>query len=132
MMQNIFPLLSKVLWSRINSCYSKLFSNLKRKEHNIIIIKVICSHMDPMYIETLYNTVYLLMSNKSSNFNIKMNIEFKKQEKVTTSFVNTEVAALSESCVCLNLLIKKNYIIMSAVSISLLIFWILNSKIQKM
>ena len=29
--QNLFSLLSKVLWSRINSCYSILFSNLKEK-----------------------------------------------------------------------------------------------------
>ena len=45
------PLLMKELWSRIKS-YFKLFSNQKQKEHNIII-RVICSHIGPMYIETL-------------------------------------------------------------------------------
>ena len=36
-MQNIFPLLSKALWLRINSCYSMLFSYLKPKRN------IICS-----------------------------------------------------------------------------------------
>ena len=51
-MKNIFPLLSKALWSRINSLYGVLFSNLKQKEHNIIISRVISSHMGPVYIVT--------------------------------------------------------------------------------
>ena len=48
------PLLSKALWSRINSCYGILFSNLKqnKKEHNIIISRVIISHPGLTYIET--------------------------------------------------------------------------------
>ena len=33
---NIFPLLSKALGSKINSCYSMLFSNQNKKEDNII------------------------------------------------------------------------------------------------
>ena len=46
---------SKVLWSRIDSCYSILFSNLKqKKEQNIIIGRVISSCMGPMYIEIPY------------------------------------------------------------------------------
>ena len=49
-----FPLLSNTLWSRINSCYSILFSNLKQIEHNIIISRVISSHMGPISIETPY------------------------------------------------------------------------------
>ena len=49
------PLLSKVLWSRINSCYSKLFSNLKQKYHIIICTKLISSHMGPMNTETSFN-----------------------------------------------------------------------------
>ena len=47
--QNIFPLLSKALRWRINSCYSILFSNLKQKTYNIIISRVISSHLGPMY-----------------------------------------------------------------------------------
>ena len=46
-----FPLLSKALWSRINSCYM-VFLNLKQKHD--IIIRVISSHMVPMYIKTTY------------------------------------------------------------------------------
>ena len=57
-MQYIFPLLTKELWSRINSCYSILFSNLKKKVHNIIISVVSSSHMGPMYIETPYIYIY--------------------------------------------------------------------------
>ena len=41
-MQNIFPLLSKAMWSRINSCYRILFSNLKQK------------HESHVYLDTLY------------------------------------------------------------------------------
>ena len=49
-----FPLVSKALWSRINSYYSILFSNLKqkKKKKHIIISRVISSHMGSMYIET--------------------------------------------------------------------------------
>ena len=38
MTQNIFPLLSKALWSRINSCYSILFSNLKQKKNTTLSV----------------------------------------------------------------------------------------------
>ena len=51
--ENIFPLLSKAWWSRINSCYCILFSNLKQKEHTVIISWLINSLMGPMYIQTL-------------------------------------------------------------------------------
>ena len=47
----IFPLISKALWSKINNCYSILLSNLTQKKH-IIISRFISNHMDPMYIET--------------------------------------------------------------------------------
>ena len=47
------------LWLRLNSCYSILFSNLKQKEHNIIICSGFSCHMDPMYIEShIYMSVY--------------------------------------------------------------------------
>ena len=61
MKQNIFPLLCKALWSRNNSCYSILFSNLKLKKnkHNIIISRVISNYMGPVYIETPYITMYI-------------------------------------------------------------------------
>ena len=52
--QNLFPLLSKALWSRINSCYSILFSNLKQKRTHIIIIRGIYSNMGLMFTETPY------------------------------------------------------------------------------
>ena len=46
-----FSLLSKALWSRINSCYSILFSNLQtKKEHNVISSRVISSHMGSLSI----------------------------------------------------------------------------------
>ena len=45
------------MWSRINSCYSILFSNLKQQKTNIIISRVIRSHMGPIYIETLYTII---------------------------------------------------------------------------
>ena len=51
LMINSFPLLSKTLWSRINFCYSILFSNLKKREHKIIICWFISSHVDSIYIE---------------------------------------------------------------------------------
>ena len=35
-----FPLLSKALWSRINSCYSILFSNLNKKKNTILSLAV--------------------------------------------------------------------------------------------
>ena len=54
--QNIFPILSKVLWSRINNCYSILFSNQKEC---IIISRFINSHLGPMYIETPNITMYI-------------------------------------------------------------------------
>ena len=50
--QFIFPLFSKALWSRINSCYIKLFSNLKQNRHNMIISRSTSNHMGPMYIVT--------------------------------------------------------------------------------
>ena len=59
-MQNIIPLLSKVLWSRINYCYRILFSYLKEKKGHIIISWVINSQMGPMYIETTYINRLLL------------------------------------------------------------------------
>ena len=40
MTQNIFPLLSKALGLRINSCYSILFSNLKQKRTPYIKVKI--------------------------------------------------------------------------------------------
>ena len=46
--------LSEAFSSRINSCYTILFSNLIQRGHNIIISRVISSHIVPMYIETLY------------------------------------------------------------------------------
>ena len=48
--QNIFPLLSKAFWLRINYFHSLRFSNLKQKEYSIII----SSPMGSMYIETPY------------------------------------------------------------------------------
>ena len=39
--QNIFPLLSRSLRSMIYNCYCLLSSNLKQKEHNIIIRKIL-------------------------------------------------------------------------------------------
>ena len=37
-MQNIFSLLSKALRSRINSCYSILFSNLKQEKNARLLL----------------------------------------------------------------------------------------------
>ena len=34
-----FPLLSKALWSKINSCYIILFSNLKQKNTTLLLVK---------------------------------------------------------------------------------------------
>ena len=56
MMQNIFPLLSKTLWLRINSSY------IFKSEYNIIISRVISHHMGSMYIETpiyIYICIYI-------------------------------------------------------------------------
>ena len=47
------PLLSKALWSRINSCYRMLFLIWCKNEHNIISW-AISSYMGAMYIETPY------------------------------------------------------------------------------
>ena len=46
--------LVKGLWSRINSCHSILFSNLKqkKKKHRIIISRITNSNIGPMNIET--------------------------------------------------------------------------------
>ena len=52
--QNNFPPLSKALWSKIIAIIVYYFQIWNKKEHNIIIIRVICSHMAPMYIETPY------------------------------------------------------------------------------
>ena len=49
-------LLSKALWSRINSCYFQIW---RKKELDIIISRVISSHMGPLYIETPYITMYI-------------------------------------------------------------------------
>ena len=57
--------MSKALFSRIKSCYYKLFSNLKEKEHDIIISRIVSSHMIPMHIETLYVCVILEKHNVS-------------------------------------------------------------------
>ena len=59
--QNIFPLLSKALWSTIDSCYCILFSNLKQK-NNIISSSswVNRYHMGPTYIETSYTYLYFI------------------------------------------------------------------------
>ena len=57
--QNIFPLSFNALGSRINGCYSILFSNLKKKEHSIITCRVFSGHMDPMYTETPYILMYI-------------------------------------------------------------------------
>ena len=35
--QNIFPFLSKTLWSRIFGCYSIIFSNLKQKKNATLL-----------------------------------------------------------------------------------------------
>ena len=59
---NIFLLLSKILWSRINNCYSILFSDLKQKEHCIIINRVINSHRGLMYWDTQYSRLESLIS----------------------------------------------------------------------
>ena len=64
-MHNIFLLLSsKALWTRIKSSYPRLFSNVKQKENNIIISRVISSHMGLIYIETpcMYK-LYLALNN---------------------------------------------------------------------
>ena len=45
--------MSKALWSRINSCNSILFSkSVTKKEHNVIISRIISSHVGIIYIET--------------------------------------------------------------------------------
>ena len=49
-----FTLLSKAMESKVNSCYTIIFLNLKEKGHSIIICTVICRHMGPMYIDTPY------------------------------------------------------------------------------
>ena len=56
--KSFFPVLSKVLWLKINSCYSILFTNLKQNKHNIISSRVISSHIGPVYIETSYSWYY--------------------------------------------------------------------------
>ena len=53
-MQNIFHLMSKTFWSKINSRYSILFQIWNKKEYNIIISRVISSLIGSMYIETPY------------------------------------------------------------------------------
>ena len=50
MTQDIFPLSSLALWSKINRCYWILFSNVKQKK--LIICSVISIHVGPVYIET--------------------------------------------------------------------------------
>ena len=54
---------SKKFWSGIFSCYNILFWNLKKKEHSIIISRVISSHMRHMYSETLYIYIYTFKKN---------------------------------------------------------------------
>ena len=49
-----------ILCSRVNSCYSILFSNLKQKKYNIISSRVISSHMGPVYFETPYISSYMV------------------------------------------------------------------------
>ena len=80
MTPNIFPLLSKALWSRINSCYSILFSNLKKKK-NILLIELLaitcltCILRHPI-IQILYTQLYdfkysslmLIITRFSSNY----------------------------------------------------------------
>ena len=39
--QNIFPFLSKALWSKINNCYCSLFSNLKRKKNTTLLVDLL-------------------------------------------------------------------------------------------
>ena len=39
-MKNIFPILSKVLWSRINSRYSIPFSNFKQKKNQTLLVEL--------------------------------------------------------------------------------------------
>ena len=36
----LFPLLSKELWSRMNGCYSILFSNLKQKKNTLLLVEL--------------------------------------------------------------------------------------------
>ena len=57
-----FSFLSKVLRSRINCCYKILFSNLKQKDHDIIISWVLNIHMILLYIETPYINIILFIA----------------------------------------------------------------------
>ena len=56
---SIFPLLSKAFGSRINCYYSLLFQIWNKNKRNIIISRVISSHMSPIYIETPYIYIYI-------------------------------------------------------------------------
>ena len=49
--QNIFPLLFKALWSRINIFFIVYYSQIwNKKDNNIIISRAISSPMGPIYI----------------------------------------------------------------------------------
>ena len=76
MMQTIFSLWFKALRLRINSCYSILFSHLKRKKEHIIISRVISSDKGPMYIETPY--IYILFTNHSTRAGYDTRSIFKR------------------------------------------------------
>ena len=69
-MKNIFTLSFTVLLSRIISCYSRLFSNLKHNKHNIIICKVIKSHLGPLYIETHFMKAISWNKGEITKFNL--------------------------------------------------------------
>ena len=65
--QYIFPLLSKALWSRINTFYNILFSNLKQKKNNIIINRVM-GHGSHIYWDTLYIYIYIYIVYHKSEY----------------------------------------------------------------
>ena len=57
--QNIFLLLSKGLWSRINSCYSILFSNLKQKRTTLLIVDLLAVTWVPCILRHIDITTYI-------------------------------------------------------------------------
>ena len=72
MRQNVFLFLSKALGSRVNSCYSMLFSNLKQKKALLFVVEllaviwVLCLLKRPILLGFIYfeNVLNDLVSKK--------------------------------------------------------------------
>ena len=71
-----FPLLSKALWSRINSCYSIRFSNLKQKKKNttLLLVELLAIVWVPCISDTLYISFFKIFYHEISFYGLLVHL----------------------------------------------------------